>query len=75
MTVDDAIREFTSLCEKVFGNPRHFHYHGPLFWPRHKYDYKVLEAAFTEVVERHARRGSDRVGNAKFNSPIRMCKT
>ncbi|KAI4129438.1 MAG: hypothetical protein LQ338_002219 [Usnochroma carphineum] len=51
MTVDDCIKEYETLGQKIFGNPRPLAF-GAILW--HKFDYRVLEDVIRKVTERHS---------------------
>lgn len=75
MSIDDCIRDYEYFGQNVFGHSRWFHIRSPLFWPRDKYDQKVLEAAVQEVVDRRVPYVASFPGGRNFASDENRCRT
>ena len=71
MTVDECIKAYEDLADRVFGHPRQFHIRKPPFVPRDKYDHRLLEGIIKEIVKR--RTGSVTTWFQQPNED--MCKT
>lgn len=70
MTVDDCIREYKTLGQKIFGHPRPLAF-GAILW--HKFDYRVLERVLQDAITRHSD-GSEEY-EAEFPSDEDLCRT
>lgn len=70
MTVDDCIKEYETLGEEVFGNPRPPSMKG-LLW--HKFDSKVLRRVIEEVTNRRAEINFN--GQVTYPCPKNRCQT
>jgi hypothetical protein len=83
MNVDDCIAEYTTLGERIFGNQlRFFHIRrrifslrGPIPWNREKYNYRDLEDAVQEVVNKRLNVSKDRAAGQMFPSHESRCRT
>ena len=79
MTVPDCIEEFKRLNAKIYRLRRWIHVQSPpLFWPRDKYNHKILEEAIKDLVMRKGRQMPDGLksgGELLYGSPPQMCKT
>ena len=75
MNVDDCITEYKTLGGKVFGHSRWFHLRSPLWWPRDKYNHKVLEDVVKDVVKRRAPRIDTFPGGQNFSFDENRCRT
>lgn len=72
MSVDESLKGYADLAEKVFGNPRWFSYRfSPFFWFCAKYSGNRLRDVVKEVVEEHLCEGE---GYA-FAMNKDMCRT
>jgi hypothetical protein len=77
MSCDDAMQEYRDLSKLIFGRPRLASFRGPILWPRHKYDEKVIQRAVDDVVKRRVSKKTQKNvgGGTNFNSPPSLCKT
>ena len=75
MDVDDTIEEFIRLAGSIFGKPRIFSMRGPIIFPRPKHDYRILEDAVRQVLERRLPKLRHNMGGPMFASNPEMCKT
>ena len=78
MTVPDCIDEFMSLSAKIYERRRSIHYRSPFFWPRDKYNHRILEEAVRDLITRKGRQMPDRLkigGEVLYDSPPEMCRT
>jgi hypothetical protein len=75
MDVDDTIDEFKRLAATIFGKPRIISLHGPIFFPRPKYDYRILERAFKQVLDARLPKLRHNISGQKFPSNPEMCRT
>ena len=74
MNIDDCIREYETLGAKVFGHSRWFHLRSPLFWPRDKYNHKVLQETVRDVVKRYIPKVADFPGGRNFAFDENRCR-
>jgi hypothetical protein len=75
MGVDQALTEYETLGDQIFGHPRLFHYRTLLFWPRGKYSGDRMSQIINDVVLRRLSEGQLDVGGDSFSSTARLCKT
>ncbi|MCJ1470616.1 hypothetical protein MMC07_009262 [Pseudocyphellaria aurata] len=75
MSIDDCIRDYENFGQMVFGHSRRVHVRTPLFWPRDKYDEKVLEAVVRDVVERNVPHVATFPGGRNFAFDENRCRT
>ena len=73
MTVDDCIKEYETLGDRIFGRGRWFSVRGPLPATRDKYSEDRFKDVIDDVVER--RLPGPRVLKEAFASPRHMCRT
>lgn len=74
MTIDDCIEEYANMGADIFGSPRIFSMRGPIPWKREKYDYRKLEAAIKDVVNRRHRKAGQ-VSDSMYPSTPDRCRT
>ena len=58
MSVDECFDEFQSLLRNVWGQPRIFNLRARTFWPRDKYDYRILIRELKDLVQRKSPNGN-----------------
>lgn len=75
MNIDDCIRDYEYFGERVFGHSRWFHIRSLLFWPRDKYDHRVLEEAVQKVVETRGPHVASFPGGRNFAFDENRCRT
>ena len=75
MNVDDCIAEYETLGAQVFGHSRKCHIRSPLFWPRDKYNVKVLENVVRDVVRRRVPKVAEFPGGRNFAFDENRCRT
>lgn len=75
MDVDDTIEEFKRLASTIFGNPRKFSIRGPILWPRPKHDYRILEIAVRELLNKRLPKLRHHIGGQRFASNQETCRT
>ena len=75
MNIDDCIADYETLGGDVFGHPRWFHLRSPLWWPRDKYNHKVLETVIKDVVKHRAPRIETFPGGQNFSFDENRCRT
>lgn len=73
MTVDDCIKEFETLGDKIFGESRWFSVRGPFPALRDKYNGEKLAKVVRDVVRKYTPGSKDIQG--PFASDPRMCRT
>lgn len=76
MNIDDCIRDYEVFGDKIFGHSRWFHlrtWH--FFWPRDKYDSRVLEKVVKDVVDRRVPFVASFPGGRNFSSDENRCRT
>jgi hypothetical protein len=72
MSVDDCLKDYGELAEKIFGKPRWFSYRlSPFFWFCAKYSGTRLKDAVIQLVEDHLCDGEGQC----FAMNKEMCKT
>lgn len=74
MNIDDCINEYENLGGKAFGHSRYFHLRSPLFWPRDKYNHKVLEETIKDVVRRNVPKVAGFPGGMNFAFDENRCR-
>jgi hypothetical protein len=74
MTVDDCIKEYETLGDKIFGESRWFSIRGPLPALREKYNCDKFKKVVQEVVKRR-KANSAGVQEEPFASDPLMCST
>ena len=75
MNIDDCIKDYETLGEKVFGHSRWFHLRSPLFWIRDKYDHRVLEDVVREVVRKRVPKVATFPGGTNFAFDEKRCRS
>ncbi|KAL8690818.1 MAG: hypothetical protein Q9224_004317, partial [Gallowayella concinna] len=70
MTVDDCIKEYKSLGQKIFGKPRPLAF-GAVMW--HKFDHRILETVIQNVTRRHCEK--DEMDELDFAFDEDLCRT
>ncbi len=71
MSVDECLEAYEILSDRVFGNPRWFHFQNALM-PRSKYDTKVLGEVIKEIIKL---RYTNKRGSTKLRQPNEaMCR-
>ncbi|RDW61321.1 hypothetical protein BP5796_11213 [Coleophoma crateriformis] len=75
MSINSCIEEYRILSGDIFGHPRMAHFRSPIFWPRDKYDGKLIEHAVEKVVHRRMSAAERELGAGNFNSPPGLCRT
>ena len=75
MGVDEALAEYETLADEIFGHARWFSYRGPFFWMRGKYSGPRMNRVINNVVLRRLSLRQLDVGGDSFSSPDRLCKT
>ncbi|KAL9063876.1 MAG: hypothetical protein Q9161_009226 [Pseudevernia consocians] len=58
MSADECFDEFQNLLRNVWGQPRLFNLRARRFWPRDKYDYRILMRELKDLVKRKSRNGN-----------------
>ena len=74
MNTDDCIKEYETLGAKVFGHSRCFHLRSPFFWPRGKYNHKVLQEIVRDVVKRYMPKVADFPGGRNLAFDENRCR-
>lgn len=76
MNIDDCIRYYETLGEKVFGHSRWCHTRRPppFFFPRDKYNHNVLEGVMQDVVGERVPKVSDFPGGRNFAFDENRCR-
>ena len=59
MSVDECFDEFQNLLRNVWGQPRFFNLRAGKFWPRDKYDYRILMRKVKNLVRRRSGNGNE----------------
>jgi hypothetical protein len=75
MGVDEALAEYETLGEEIFGHSRWFSYRGPVPWMRGKYSGDRMSRVINNVVLRRLSERQLDVGGDSFSSTPRLCKT
>lgn len=75
MNVDDCIRDYERLGDRVFGHGRWFHLRSFPPAPREKYNHKVLEHVVRDVVERRVPYVATFPGGRNFGFDENRCRT
>lgn len=70
MTVDDCIKEYKTLGEKIFGHPRPFATKSAIPW--HKFSAKAFEDVIRDVTARHDEKHDFTV---RYPSDEDLCRT
>jgi len=70
MNVEDSLTEYKRLGGRVFGSPRPIPNKG-IVW--HKFNWRRLQGAIDEVVQRHHSRTDDLI--YKWPSEVDFCRT
>ena len=76
MNIDDCISEYEALGGKVFAKSRWFHFRSipPLWWPREKYNHKVLEQVIQTLVDRRVPKIAGYPGGKTFAFDEDRCR-
>lgn len=74
MNIDDCITEYENIGSELFGKPRWFHIRSPLFFPREKYNHKVLENIIQTIVNERVPKIADFPGGKTFASDENRCR-
>ena len=76
MNIDDCIRYYETLGEEVFGHSRWFHLRmpPPFFFPRDKYNHKVLQGVVQDVVGERVPKVSEFPGGRNFAFDENRCR-
>ncbi|KAL8826143.1 MAG: hypothetical protein Q9191_003981 [Dirinaria sp. TL-2023a] len=76
MNIDDCIRDYETLGKKVFGQSRWFHLRQPppFFFPRDKYNHRVLQEVVQDVVRQRIPKVSDFPGGRNFAFDENRCR-
>lgn len=74
MNIDDCIQDYKILGAKVFGKPRRCHFRSPLWWPRDKYNHKILREVVEEVVRQRVPKVADFPGGQNFAFDENRCR-
>lgn len=75
MPIDEALKEYETFGQRIFGHPRIFSIRGPIFFPRDKYDDDRLVEVFKEAIDKRQHKRKMYGGDLFFMSNERMCKT
>ena len=75
MNVHDSILAFEAVLKEVFYHKRWFHYRSLLFWPRAKFDHKILEKTVEEMVSHHAPKVPGFLQGSNFAFNNNQCRT
>ena len=74
MNIDDCISEYEKLGAEVFGHSRWFHIRSLLWWPRDKYNHRVLENVIKDVVGRRVPKVPEFPGGQNFSFDENRCR-
>ena len=74
MNIDDAISEYETLGARVFGKSRLCHLRSPLFWPRDKYNHKILKLVVRDVISRRVPKVASFPGGRNFAFDPNRCR-
>jgi len=78
MTVNEALEQYSSFGNAVFGHPRWMHERSKLYWPRSKYGSRRVKRAILEAIRSGLRREKDgnyEIMQEKFASNEHQCRT
>jgi hypothetical protein len=75
MGVDEALAEYETLSDEIFGHPRLFSWRGPIPWNAAKFSGKRMSHTINNVVLRRLTKRQLDVGGDSFSSTPRLCKT
>ena len=75
MSIDDCMRSYEIFGAQVFGKSRWFSMRfSPFFWPREKYDHRVLQSVVEDVVSENAPKVAGFPGGRSFASDESRCR-
>ena len=75
MNVHDSILGFEALLKEVLCHKRWFHHRSLLFWPRAKFDHRILEQTIQNLVSHHAPGVPSVFRSSDFAFDENQCKT
>ena len=74
MNIDDCIHDYENLGSKVFGHSRWCHLRSPLWFPREKYNHKVLKEVVQGVVNERVPKVGTFPGGKTFAFDENRCR-
>lgn len=74
MNIEDCISDYETLGAQVFGHSRWFHIRSCLWWPRDKYDSRILEDVLKEVVRKRVPKVPEFPGGGNFAFDENRCR-
>ena len=75
MNVHDSILAFEAVLKELFHHRRWFHSRSLLFWPRAKFDHRILEQAIQNLVSHRAPGVTANLSRSNFAFNEDQCKT
>ena len=75
MNVHDSILAFEAVLKELFHHRRWFQSRSSLFWPRAKFDHRILEQAIQNLVSHHAPGVTANLSRSNFAFNEDQCKT
>ena len=74
MNIDDCIADYEKLGGEVFAHSRWFHLRSPFWFPREKYNHRVLEQVVQDVVARRVPKIGGFPGGKTFAFDENRCR-
>ncbi|KAI9797782.1 MAG: hypothetical protein M1833_005284 [Piccolia ochrophora] len=74
MNIDDCIKEYEMLGDRIFGHTRWFHLRSPLWYPRDKYSHETMRNVIEAVVNRRVPKVAGFPGGKNFAYDESRCR-